>query len=314
MMAVFSFILYFFCFFLIWKAAEAVVAAVVRISHRLNISSFAVSFFILGILTSIPELSIGINSLIDKDPQIFVGNLLGASFVLFVLVIPILAIFGNGIKLAHQLNEKNLIFSLFVVATPAIFMIDGSFNRKEGLFMVLIYSLLFYFIEKRKGFLEKIHDRLFDGKREGLVDLVKIVGGSLVIFFSSRVLVGRTLYFAEVFNISPFLISLLVLSVGTNLPELSVAMGSLIKKHKEVAFGDYIGSAVANTLLFGFLILVNGSFTIPSNNFLATLLLFAFGLVLFYFFSRSKKDISREEGLILLLVYFLFVVIEILFK
>lgn len=216
--------------------------------------------------------------------------------------------------MAHQLNQRSLVFCLFAVGVPTTLIVDGSFSRKEGLFLVLIYCLLFYFIEKRKGLMEKIHDRLFDKKREGFLNLVIIIFGCLTIFLSSKILVDKTLYFVKVFHISPFLISLLLLSVGTNLPELSVAVESVIKKHKEVAFGDYIESATANSFFFGVLLLVNGPFTIPRNNFLSILVLFVFGLILFYFFSRSKKDISRQEGLILLLVYSLFVVTEILFK
>ncbi len=305
-------IIYLAAFFFIWIGADLLVNSVVRLAHKLNLSSFAVSFFVLGILTSIPELSVGISSIIDKDPQIFVGNLIGASFMLFMLIVPILAIFGNGIKLAHQLTERNLIFSLFVILTPIIFISDGIITRKEGLFMILIYSLLFYFIEKRKGLLEKVHDRLFDGTKEGPVDLGKIVLGSIIVFLSSKILVDKTIYFANVFGISPFLISLLLLSVGTNLPEFSIVVDSIFKKHKEVAFGDYIGSAAANTFLFGFLALINGPFTIESGYFFLTFILFALGIVLFYVFSRSKKDISRQEGIALLLVYVFFIVFELI--
>jgi len=48
----------------------------------------------------------------------------------------------------------------------------------------------------------------------------------------------------------------LFLSVGTNLLELSITITSIWKKHKEVAFGDYLGSAAANTFLFGVLTLM----------------------------------------------------------
>jgi len=306
-------VIYLSAFFFIWIGADLVVNSVLRLARKLNLSSFAVSFFVLGILTSMPEFSVGLSSIIDGDPEIFVGNLIGASFILFVLIIPILAIFGNGIKLAHQLTEKNLILALFAVLTPAIFISDGAITRKEGLLMILTYAFLFYFIEKRKGLLEKIHDHLFDGTAEGPIDLGKIVLGSTVVLLSSKILVDKTIYFANIFNFSPFLISLLLLSLGTNLPELSIAAESIFKKHKEVAFGDYLGSAAANTFLFGVLVLLNGSFTIASDNFFATLFLFSFGLVLFYLFARSKKDISRDEGIILLLVYLLFLVIEVVF-
>lgn len=306
-------IVYLAAFFFIGMGADLVVDSVVRLARKLNLSSFAVSFFVLGILTSLPEMAVGISAIVDKNPPVFVGNLIGASFMLFMLVIPILAIFGNGIKLAHQLTERNLIFSLFVVLTPVIFIADGAITRQEGLFMVLIYSLLFYFIEKKKGLLEKVHDRLFDGTTEGPLDLGKIALGSTIVLLSSKILVDKTIYFAKIFNFSPFLISLLLLAVGTNLPEFSVAVGSIRRKHKEVAFGDYLGSAAANTFLFGLLVLLNGSFTIVDNNFLGSLVLFVFGLFFFYIFSRSKRDISRQEGIILLLVYFLFLAVEVLF-
>lgn len=312
MMVFLLIILYFLCFFLIGRVADFIVVSVVRLSHRLNLSSFGVSFFVLGILTSVPELSIGINSIIDKKPEIFVGNLIGASLVLFVLIIPILAIFGNGISLAHQLSEKNLIFSLFVVFLPALLIIDGSLNQKEAVILISVYFLVFYFLEKKKGLLEKIHDWLTVDKKETVIDVGKIIIGIGLIFLLSRLLVELTLYFAQLFKISSFLISLLVLSFGTNLPELSVAIGSIIKKHKEVAFGDYLGSAVANSLLMGILILINGSFQIANNHFLLTTIIFAFALMLFYIFSRSKRDISQGEGMALLFVYFLFLILEII--
>lgn len=312
MMVFLLIVLYFLCFLLIGKAADWIVGAVVRLSHRLNLSSFGVSFFILGILTSTPEFSIGINSIIDKKPEIFVGNLIGASLVLFVLIIPILAIFGNGISLAHQLNEKNLIFSLFVVFLPVLLVIDGALNRKEALVLILVYLLLFYFLEKKKGLLEKIHDWLTIDKKQTVFDIGKIILGILIILLISKILVELTLYFAQIFKISSFLISLLLLSIGTNLPELSVAVGSIIKKHKEVAFGDYLGSAVANSLLMGVLVLISGSFRIVNNNFSLTSVIFLFSLLLFYLFSRSKRDISRQEGIALFLVYLLFVVLELL--
>ena len=103
---------YVLSFVAIWFGAGLIISSVEELSKKLNISSFAVSFFVLGILTSIPEASVGINSIIDRDPEIFVGNLIGASLVLFLLVIPILAVAGNGIRLAHQLDGKSLLVSL----------------------------------------------------------------------------------------------------------------------------------------------------------------------------------------------------------
>lgn len=304
-------LIFFSSFLAIWFGAGLVVFSIEDLSHKLSISAFATSFFVLGILTSIPEASVGINSIINKDPEIFVGNLIGASLVLFVFVIPLLAIFGKGIKLAHQLDPKKLLLSLFVVAAPVFLIIDGRVTLFDGLFLIILYSILFYMIEKKKGLLESIKDRIIDGKTHILADTARIIGGTLIVFFASSLIVDKTILFSKIFAVSPFLISLLILSVGTNLPELSLAIRAVTLGKKEVALGDYLGSAAANTLFLGLLTLANRREIVVANHFGKTFIFMLLGLGLFFYFSRSKNDISQKEGVVLLLAYLIFIFFEI---
>lgn len=309
---VLDFSLYILSFIAIWFGAGLIVSSVEDLSKKLNISSFAVSFFVLGILTSIPEASVGINSIIDGNPEIFVGNLIGASLVLFLLVIPILAVAGNGIRLAHQLDSKSLLVSLAVVASPVYFILDKKVTPFEGSFLIFLYIILFYLIEKRKGLLEKIQEVTSIRKTHILEDITKIIAGSAIVFYASSMIVDKTIYFSGVFNISSYLISLLVLSIGTNMPELSLAVRAITLGKKDIALGDYVGSAAANTLFFGLLSILNRSEVNVSNHYIETFVFMILGLGLFYYFTRSKNDISRREGVILLFVYFMFVLIEII--
>ncbi|HLC94001.1 MAG TPA: hypothetical protein VJH96_00320 [Patescibacteria group bacterium] len=308
---VFDLAVFIFSFFLVWFSAGFIVSGIERFSKKLSISAFAISFIVLGLLTSIPELSIGINSVIDRNPSIFAGNLIGASFILFVLVIPVLAILAGRVSLAHELSGGKLVFSLLVVLTPLLLSIDGKLTREEGLLMMALYCGLVYMIEKKKRFLEKIHDDLLDGKPDGLVNIVKIIIGSLVIFGASRLLVEKTELFSELFSVSPFLISLLVLSVGTNIPEIAIAIRSVIKRNSAVAFGDYVGSAAANTFIFGLLVLVNGTFYLQAEKLFSTFVLFTAGISVFYLLARSRKSISRHEAFFILIFYVIFVIFEI---
>lgn len=288
-----------------------IVSAVDRLSHKLKMSSFAMSFFVLGILTSIPEISVGISSIIDGNPEIFVGNLIGGVVILYLLAIPILAVFGNGIVLDHKLTTKNLVFSLLVVSAPTFLIIDGKITAFGGIFLILLYLALFYFIEKEKGLMEKVKDNIFHHNNHLLKDVSFILLGIVIIFLSSKYIVDMTIYFSEIINISPFVISLLLLALGTNLPELSLAVRAIYQGKKQVALGDYVGSAAANTLIFGVMTILNGKDIYVANNFLIAFLSVVFGLGLFFLFSRSKHDISRKEGLILLCVYLLFILFEI---
>ena len=84
-MILFRTILYLASFFVIWYCSGIIIRSVENLAKRLKISPFAMSFFVLGILTSVPEFSIGVNSIINNTPDIFVGNLLGASLIIFIM-------------------------------------------------------------------------------------------------------------------------------------------------------------------------------------------------------------------------------------
>lgn len=315
MVVVINIITYVFSFFVIWYASGVIVDSLSRFTKRLKLSSFAVSFFVLGILTSIPEFAVGLNSIIQSKPGIFVGNLLGASLVLFILVIPLLAVLGNGVKMIHQLTPDNLIFSLLVVAAPTFLIADNLLTRTESVFLILMYGILFFYIEKKNGLLTNVREEINELKDKHTIEnLAELVLAATLVFLSSHIIVTQTIYFANMFSVSSFLISIIVLSVGTNIPELSLAIRAVMAGKREVALGDYLGSAAANTLFFGIFTLINGSrINIDSYSY-KTMMMMLLGLGLFYWFSRSKQDISRREGKLLLLFYAVFIVVEVFIK
>jgi len=314
MMILINAFFYFGSFFLIWYASGIIISSLSRFTDRLKMSSFAVSFFVLGIMTSIPEFAVGISSIIEKKPGIFIGNLLGASLTVFILIIPLLAIFGNGVKMIHQLTPDNLIFALLVVAAPTFLIADNVLTRTESIFLIILYLILFYYIERKSGLFANDKKAKRIDKKHIVEDLLELGLAGIIVFVTSRYIVGQTVYFSEMLSVSPFLVSVIALSLGTNLPELSLALRSVIEGKREVALGDYLGSAAANTLFFGIFTLLNGSRISIELYSYKTMVMMLFGLGLFYYFSRSKQDISRREGKILLLVYVVFVLVEVFIK
>ncbi len=298
-------------FIVLWYSSGIIISIIERFAKRLNLSSFAFSFFVLGILTSIPEISIGINSIINKTPDVFIGNLIGASLMFFVFIIPLLSVFGGGVKMLHQLSENDMIFSLLVVAAPIFLIADNLLTRTEGVFLIIIYGILFYFIEKKKGLMSLVKDVSQIKEKPMIEDWIYLIVAIVVTFLTSRFIVSTTIDIANFLKISPFVISIIFLPIGSNLPELSLALKSVLIGRKEVALGDYLGSAAANTLLFGILTLLNGTRINILSYSLRTLIVYLIGLGLFFIFSKSKKEISSYEGKILLLVYLLFVLMEI---
>ena len=144
-------LLYLISFFFIWFGAGLIVSSASKFSTKLRLSPFAFAFVFLGILTSIPEFSVGLQAVASNKPEIFVGNLLGGIVVIFLVIIPLLAIFGNGISLKHELDNKTLLATLGVILTPSIFILDKKVTTLEGAILVVFYLVLLFLVERKNG-------------------------------------------------------------------------------------------------------------------------------------------------------------------
>lgn len=293
-----------------WFASRLIIKNIERFSQKNKFSPFIASFFILGILTSVPELAVGLNAIWDNQPAIFAGNLIGASFVLLMFIIPLFGFVANGINLEHELKINVFLLALVVIAAPVFFVLDGVVERREALILIVLYGLLVASIDKRKNLFQSFWMSFAKAQTADWINIGKIIAGFGLIFFASKILVEQTIYFSQFFKISLFVISLVVLSLGTNTPEFVIGIASVIRQKKTVALGDHIGSAAFNSFLFGVFVLIQGAFVVAAQDFLPIFILFATGLTIFFIFMRSKHHLSRWESLIILFFYIVFLALE----
>lgn len=306
-------LLFIFSFAGIWLGSGLIINAVEKLSKRLNASSFLISFFLLGFITSITEVSVAFNSYINNEVEISIGNLLGATLVLFLLVIPLLAVVGKGIKLNHDLTGRNLFFCLVLLVSPILLLLDKSLNIWEGILLIVLYLGLAYALYHEDSLKPTSDNKVvmtFANAESLVLMIFGIIIGSGILIFSSNILVKETVDIAHDFGIAPFLVSLLALSVGTNLPEIALMVRTILRGEKEIAFGNYLGSATFNTFVLGILGIASGN-TVINSDLVKVFIFIVAGLGLFYFFAKSKNELSRKEGIILLCVYAIFLIVEI---
>lgn len=302
---VLSSVIYILSFFTIWFGTGRIISSVDVLSEKIRTSRFLLSFFLLGMLTSIPEMSVGLLSVLEQKPEIFVGNLLGGIPVIFLFIIPLLAILGNGIRIDHGFEHSRLLAALGVILIPSIFVLDGNVSNVDAGIMIVMYVSLVYHLRSQLGN-EKRKIKKQKKRMQTSMLAIQILVGIVLVFISSQVIVDKTLQLAKILHVSPFYVSLIGVSFGTNLPELSLAIRAIFQKKKDIAFGDYLGSAAANTLLFGlFSLLINGH-SYHVQHYAVEFIVLVLGIGLFYHFTLSRKDISRMEGLLLLGVFLVF--------
>lgn len=296
-------------FTLLWIGSGVAVEAITKISRSLHMSSFFVSFFLMGLFTSITEIMVGINAVIDAKPEIFVGNLIGSSVVMFLLVVPLLAVLGNGVKLNHNFKYNDLVTAALVVGMPALLTMDNRITLVDLIVCLVVYAYFVFTQSKNNGTWSRLV--IGFGGPSLYKSLTKIFVAVIIVFLASDILVSQTADLATYFNASPFLISLLVISIGTNIPEISIAIRAVLAKKKDIAFGNYLGSASLNTFELGLLGLITPRpIAAMGSNY--SIIIFLLGLILFLVFAKSQNNVSRKEGFLLLMCYLLFIMFEMI--
>lgn len=290
-------------FFIISKSADLIVINLRKTGEKLGIKIFILGI-ILGIMTSLPEMAIGINSAINKVSIISFGNLIGGIIVLFALILPISIMLNRKI----QTEEKSwpFLITLLFLILPIILGFKGQLNYIDGIILMSGYLLLVYYLYKKNRERNWIKIELVN-RRELSRHLFSIIIGMVGLIISSQLIIKTTLFLLQDYNVSAFIVGLLFYAIGTNLPELIITIRSFKRNVSELSLSNLMGSAMGNVLMLGILSFVR-AIDIQINTsyiFLAVFTLILF--ILLAIFYKTNRLLSRREGLVLLLLYLFFV-------
>lgn len=296
----------FFSFYLLGKSADLVVENIKRISQTLGFS-LAVLGIILGFFTTLPELGVGINALIFNYGNLSLGNLLGGLPVIFCLVLGLSAVLNR--KIITEGDFKKVLPGLFYIFLPFILLLNGRLGFLEGVLLVVFYFLATLFLYRNNhaapGFRIAVTD-----KSKLIKEIKYIILGVLGVLILSDIIVRLMIGILKDYPLPPFLIGALVFSIGTNLPEIIIAVQSWKKHAAELSVNHLLGSSMANILLVGFFASLKPFIRAVDVNFLFLAFFVLFVLILFVVFYRTKKILSAAEGYILLFLYIIFFLIQ----
>ncbi|HJZ05952.1 hypothetical protein A2634_01405 [Candidatus Amesbacteria bacterium RIFCSPHIGHO2_01_FULL_48_32] len=293
------------------KTAGYLVTAVSRLGVFLRLSQFLTGFIILGIATSIPETGIAVNSILSGNPQLSLGNLFGATIVLLSLIAGGTAVFHPNAIIRDELAHPDRILHIAVlILSPLILLLDSRLTRLDGVFLILLYiGYLLYVYKLRPPDSPPLDENLLNQKFLNTVFLTLV--GLIGVVLSSRAVLFSSLRLATLLRIPPLVIGTLFLSLGTNIPEISVAIAAIRGRHTNLVIGDILGSAAANTFIIS-LLAIFSPFVVNSQIQIEISAIFmVFSLVLFLVFTHSKNRLSYLEGIVLITLYVAFVTAQI---
>lgn len=215
-------------------------------------------------------------------------------------------------KIATDGRLATLVPTVLVIFSPILFGVDGKFGLLDGLAMTGLYIGLIFYLYRLNHFSSNKHIEITDSNQVGKSIILAIAGiiGAIVTY---HWIVEITLDLLNYIQVSQLVIGLVVFSIGTNLPEISIAITSWRKKSSELSLSHLLSSSFTNVFILGILVIIRPIFFDTNLTFWAVALLLGIILVLFTYFYHSGKKMDRREGAILLAGYILFIAVNIYF-
>ena len=133
-----------------------------------------------------------------------------------------------------------------------------------------------------------------------------------VLLAGSHFVVVSATDIATYLNISPIFIGMMVVGLGTTIPEFLFSYKSVKKMDDSLAVGDILGTVLADaTIVVGILALVN-PFSFPTKIvYITGMFMVASSFILFHFMS-SGKTITKKEARALFLFWIIFIFAELI--
>ena len=298
------------CIFLV-KSSEFAVKSVSNIAKLLKIGEFLLSFIVVGFITSFPETTISIVSAVKKVPEIGFGTLLGSNIADLSLILGMIALVGKRIKI----NNKAILNSfLYLVLTliPIILAYDGTISRKDGTILITTCILFVLHLFRRKHPFSKIVHHHKD--KTLMQSIIVFIFSVVILYFSASYLIKFTEALSLELLIPTIFIALILIALGTCLPELLFALRSVSSHHAYLGLGEIMGSVIIDaTLILGITALIQ-PIILERTTVLITGIFLILSVIMPLSIIRYRKGITQKDGFLLILVYILFVFVELSVK
>lgn len=289
--------------------ADFLVTGAVSIARKYKVSDFVIGAAIIGVGTSMPEMTVSFLGALNGNADVAIGNVVGSNIFNVFGILGLTAMF-----FPITFGRENLKFDIpFCVGVSALlgllffnFFIgtDNCIGRFDGLLLLAAFAAFMWISFRRdKSAVPQATQTEDNGQPVGpmWISVLKVMGGLAVLIFSCDVFVDNAVLIAKSFGVSDSFISLTLIACGTSLPELAASIAAAIKKNTSMALGNIVGSNVFNIALILGLCSQVSPLSSTGIGIVDFIVMIAAALVLFIFGKDCK--ISRGEGAFLFICF-----------
>jgi cation:H+ antiporter len=224
-----------------------------------GISPLVIGLTVVAFGTSSPELAVSIQAGMSGNSDIAVGNVVGSNIFNVLFILGACALIAPLIVSA-QLVRREVPIMIGVSVLAGLLALDGNIGILDGalLFAGIVGYTTWSIIQSRKETAatkaeyaaEFGQEQLAPKKSTGqvLIQLGYVVGGLVVLVIGARWLVDSAISIASALGVSDVIIGLTIVAAGTSLPEVVTSIIATLRKERDIAIGNVVGSNIFNLL------------------------------------------------------------------
>ncbi len=314
--------------YILSRATDVLVIGINQLSKGTTFEAYGLTTFLVALATSLPELFVGVASALEGESTLPLGVVVGSNIANVSLVIGGAAVISGLVRAQNRVFKKDILYAFLVGCLPLLMLLDKELSRLDGLVLLVVYVLFIAvtMTRKKQQRLEKVEEEYYEdtdishkilrvlGKKEVEQGMLRLTLGSATLIICSDLIVRLSSSIADLVHIPVIIVGLFMVSVGTSLPELTFEIKTIGKKEYLMAFGNIVGSTVANSsLILGVVAMLSPvKLGQGSTAYFASVIAFVVIFALFWGFVWSKKTLERWEGLVLVAAYFVFVLVQMI--
>lgn len=304
--------IFFVSLFFIIKGATLSTKYSFKIAESYRVSKYVVGFFVVAIISIIPETLVSINAALQNVPAMGLGALFGSNIADLTLIFAIaVLVAGRSLKIESKILKANAVYP-FILLIPIALGIDGFYTRWEGLALIFT-GIVFYALSfKRKQRARPVVTEEVQVNTNKKLDFVYLIIGLVLLLAGSHFVVTSGIEIATLLNLNKAAMGMLFIGLGTTMPELFFCISAVKNNHDSLAIGDVLGTVLADaTIVIGILAMVS-PFAFPRKIiYIAGLFMVAAAFILFYMM-KTGKNLTRSEAMLLIFFWILFVSTELI--
>lgn len=307
-------------FVLLIKGADFFVDGASGVARLLKVPSVVIGLTIVAMGTSAPEAAVSITAGLSGSNEIAVSNIIGSNIFNLLVVIGVCAAiqsFATDMEILKRDMPINIIISLILL----LFLLNGTLERWEGILLLIAMAVYLVIIvrsalKKRKQQVKEAEEMKEGEKVKPIpVIIASIIGGLLAIVWGGDLVVDNAQRIALSFGMSPMLVGLTIVAVGTSLPELVTSIVASRKGESGLALGNAVGSCLFNIMFILGMSSVLSPIRLTGNGVIEAItdtgILVGVSTVMLIC-SATGKRVSRVEGVIYVAIYLAYMTFAIL--